>query len=111
MLSLDRAALIALRVEERLERQSNRVRSGSLYHRGSDMRWPPPDATYQMIPGVRFVTSWVCQERVSSQLVRPSSTRSIAQSSSSRLVIRGGMNRRMFPSGPHSMMMSSRSKA
>ena len=46
-----------------------------------------------------------------SQLVRPSSTRSRAQSSSSRVVIRGGMKRITLASGPQLMTISSRSKA
>ena len=36
-LSPDRAAFIALLVKGRLERQSNRVRGRSWYHRGSDV--------------------------------------------------------------------------
>lgn len=46
-----------------------------------------------------------------SQLVRPWSTRSMAQSSSSLVVTNDGMKRSTFPSGPHSMMISSRSNA
>jgi len=44
-----------------------------------------------------------------SQLVNPSSTRSMAQSTSSWVATRGGMNRRTLPSGPQLMMIKSRS--
>jgi uncharacterized protein (DUF3084 family) len=44
-----------------------------------------------------------------SQLVNPSSTRSIAQSTSSWVATRGGMNRRTLPSVPQLMMINSRS--
>jgi len=44
-----------------------------------------------------------------SQLVNPSSTRSMAQSTSSWVATRGGMNRRTLPSGPQLMMINSRS--
>ena len=49
------------------------------------------------------------QRSVVSQLLKPSSTRSRAQSSSSRVVISGGMKRITLASGPQLMMISSRS--
>ena len=45
-----------------------------------------------------------------SQLVNPSSMRSMAQSSWSRVVIRGGMNRITFPSGPQRTIINSLSR-